>query len=51
MLEGALQAVLKNGPVPGSETLSVGHGSICLDLMLEKIPKLVLKLRPPRLFG
>ena len=46
MLEGALQAVLHDGPVPGSETLSVGHGCVRLNLMLEKIPKLPLKLRP-----
>jgi hypothetical protein len=51
MLEGALQAVLHDGPVPGSETLSVGHGCVRLNLMLEKIPKFPLKLRPSPLLG
>jgi hypothetical protein len=50
MLKGALQAVMKNGSIPSSETISVGHGSIRLDLMLEKVPKPVLKLGPPALF-
>lgn len=50
MLQGALQAILHNGPVPGSETISVGHGCIRLDLVLEEIPKLTLELRPSTLF-
>jgi hypothetical protein len=50
MLEGALQAILHHGPVPGSETVPVGHGCVRLNLVLEEIPELPLKLRPSPLF-